>query len=63
MDPILAPTPSESVRHPELDPRRRLLLGLMSTIGMAMPYPILAPIFVDGPVDAFTHFCDCSRRC
>ena len=28
----------------------------MSTIGVAMPYPILAPIFVDGPVDAFTHF-------
>jgi MFS family permease len=23
---------------------------------MAMPYPILAPIFVDGPIDDFTHF-------
>lgn len=29
---------------------------LLCTIGMAMPYPILAPIFVDGPVDSFTHF-------
>jgi len=28
----------------------------MSTVGVAMPYPILAPIFVGGPVDAFTHF-------
>jgi DHA1 family tetracycline resistance protein-like MFS transporter len=29
---------------------------LLCTIGVAMPYPILAPIFVDGPVDSFTHF-------
>lgn len=29
---------------------------LLCTIGMAMPYPILAPIFVDGPADAFTHY-------
>jgi len=29
---------------------------LLCTIGMAMPYPILAPIFVDGPADDFTHF-------
>lgn len=29
---------------------------LLCTIGMAMPYPILAPIFVDGPVDGFTHY-------
>lgn len=29
---------------------------LLCTIGMAMPYPILAPIFVDGPADGFTHF-------
>ena len=31
-------------------------LALMSTAGMALPYPILAPIFVGGPVDGFTHF-------
>lgn len=29
---------------------------LLCTIGMAMPYPILAPIFVEGPADDFTHF-------
>jgi len=29
---------------------------LLCTIGMAMPYPILAPIFVEGPADGFTHF-------
>ena len=29
---------------------------LLCTVGMAMPYPILAPIFVEGPVDDFTHF-------
>jgi MFS family permease len=28
----------------------------MSTAGVALPYPILAPIFVGGPVDGFTHF-------
>ena len=56
MDPIPAPTPSESVRHPNWILAAVCLLGLMSTIAMAMPYPILAPIFVDGPVDAFTHF-------
>ena len=56
MDPTPAPTPSESVRHPNWILAAVCLLGLMSTIGMAMPYPILAPIFVDGPVDAFTHF-------
>jgi MFS family permease len=31
-------------------------MALMSTAGVAMPYPILAPIFVNGPVDQFTHF-------
>ena len=29
---------------------------LLCTVGMAMPYPILAPIFIDGPADDFTHF-------
>jgi MFS family permease len=28
----------------------------MSTVGVAMPYPILAPIFFGGPADAFTRF-------
>src|SRR3954463_9653087 len=49
-------TPSTTVRHPHWILFAVCLLGLMSTIGVAMPYPILAPIFVGGPVDAFTHF-------
>ena len=44
------------VRHPRWILAAVCLLGLMSTIGVAMPYPILAPIFMRGPVDAFTHF-------
>jgi len=44
-----------------MTPPRALLwvvcaISMMSTIGMAMPYPILAPIFVQGAVDGFTHF-------
>lgn len=34
------------------------LLALMSTAGVALPYPILAPIFVGGPADGFTHWAD-----
>ena len=44
------------VRHPYWILAAVCLLGLMSTVGVAMPYPILAPIFMQGPVDAFTHF-------
>ncbi len=44
------------VRHPHWILAAVCLLGLMSTIGISMPYPILAPIFVSGPIDAFTHF-------
>jgi len=50
------PTQPTNVRHPNWILAAVCLLGLMSTIGVAMPYPILAPIFVGGPVDAFTHF-------
>ena len=48
--------PPSSVRHPNWILAAVCLLGLMSTVGVAMPYPILAPIFVGGPVDGFTHF-------
>ena len=47
-----------AVRHPYWILAAVCLLGLMSTIGVSMPYPILAPIFVGGPVDGFTHFAD-----
>ena len=56
MASTLSRTPPAPVRHPHWILAAVCLLGLMSTIGVAMPYPILAPIFVDGPVDAFTHF-------
>jgi DHA1 family tetracycline resistance protein-like MFS transporter len=51
--PLTSPAP---VRHPYWILAAVCLLGLMSTVGVSMPYPILAPIFVGGPVDAFTHF-------
>jgi len=56
MAPSLPLTPPATVRHPYWILAAICLLGLMSTVGVSMSYPILAPIFVDGPVDAFTHF-------
>ncbi len=56
MAPTLPLTPPAPVRHPYWILAAVCLLGLMSTVGVSMPYPILAPIFVGGPVDAFTHF-------
>ncbi|MDM4764703.1 MFS transporter [Pelomonas sp. SE-A7] len=47
---------SAPVKHPRLVLLAVCALALMSTMGVAMPYPILAPIFVGGPVDGFTHF-------
>lgn len=47
---------STPVRHPRLVLAAVCALALMSTLGVALPYPILAPIFVGGPVDDFTHF-------
>jgi DHA1 family tetracycline resistance protein-like MFS transporter len=32
------------------------LLGLLSTTGASLPYPILAPLFVNGAADSLTHF-------
>jgi DHA1 family tetracycline resistance protein-like MFS transporter len=32
------------------------LLGLLSTTGASLPYPILAPLFVTGAADSLTHF-------
>ena len=45
-----------TIRHPYWVLGAVCALALMSTVGVSMPYPILAPIFVDGPADAFTHF-------
>ncbi len=45
-----------TVRHPQWVLVAVCAMALLSTIGVSMPYPILAPIFVGGPVDGFTHF-------
>lgn len=49
-------SPAVPVRHPMWVLVAVCAMALMSTIGVSMPYPILAPIFVGGPVDGFTHF-------
>jgi len=57
MDSALPSPPRPApVRHPNWILAAVCLLGLMSTVGVSMPYPILAPIFVGGAVDGFTHF-------
>ena len=32
------------------------LLGLLSTVGASLPYPILTPLFANGGADSLTHF-------
>ena len=56
MPAALVQTPPAPVRHPYWILAAVCLLGLMSTVGVAMPYPILAPIFVGGAADGFTHY-------
>lgn len=55
-DAAATPAPQAPLRHPQLLLWAVCALSLMSTAGVALPYPILAPIFVGGPVDSFTHF-------
>jgi len=45
-----------TVAHPRLILATVCAIALMSTAGVAMPYPILAPIFVQHAPDAFNHF-------
>jgi len=33
-----------------------MLVGLIGTIGIALPYPVLAPYFIDYPANELTHF-------
>ncbi|MFL6679003.1 MAG: MFS transporter, partial [Burkholderiaceae bacterium] len=56
MTSTLPPTPTAPVRHPYWILAAVCLLGLVSTVGVSMPYPILAPIFIGGAADGFTHF-------
>ncbi|HEY1090395.1 MAG TPA: MFS transporter [Burkholderiaceae bacterium] len=51
-----------TVKHPQWVLLAVCALALMSTVGVSMPYPILAPIFVGGPVDDFTHFAGLDPR-
>ncbi|SEK36951.1 Predicted arabinose efflux permease, MFS family [Roseateles sp. YR242] len=56
LTPTSTPAPQAPLRHPQLLLWAVCALSMMSTAGVALPYPILAPIFVGGPVDSFTHF-------
>ncbi len=35
-----------------------MLVGFLGTIGIALPYPVLAPYFLDYPANDLTHFMD-----
>ena len=50
------------VKHPYWVLITVCAMALMSTMGVSMPYPILAPIFVGGPIDGFTHFAGVDPR-
>lgn len=56
MSAVLTTSPQAPLRHPQLLLWTVCVLALMSTAGVALPYPILAPIFVGGPADGFTRF-------
>lgn len=49
-------SPLQPLRHPGWLLAGVCLLALMSTAGVALPYPILAPIFVGGAADGFTRW-------
>lgn len=57
-----SPVPAAPLRHPRWVLLAICALSLMSTLGMALPYPILAPIFVGGPADDFTRFAGLDPR-
>lgn len=44
------------MRNPKLIFYTACVVALMTTIGTSLPYPILAPIFVDAPASNFNHF-------
>ena len=50
------------MRHPRLVLFAVCSVALMSTVGVALPYPILAPLFIDGPVNGFTHWAGLSPK-
>lgn len=56
LTPSVAEPATPAIRHPYWVLGAVCALAMMSTVGVAMPYPILAPIFVAGVRDGFTHF-------
>lgn len=44
------------MNHPKFIFYVACVIAFMSTVGVALPYPILAPIFVDLPASQFNHF-------
>lgn len=43
-------------KNPKLILLTVMLVGLLGTIGIALPYPVLAPYFIDYPANDLTHF-------
>ncbi|MCX7553764.1 MFS transporter [Marinicella sp. S1101] len=43
-------------KHPKLILWTVMLVSLLGTIGIALPYPVLAPYFIDYPANELTHF-------
>lgn len=43
-------------KHPKLILMTVMLVSLLGTIGIALPYPVLAPFFIDYPANELTHF-------
>ncbi len=54
--PSPGPTLTAPLAHPGTLLAAICALAWMSTVGVAIPYPILAPLFAAGTVDDFTHF-------
>ena len=54
--------PPPGIRHPYWVVAAVCALSMMSTIGVSMAYPILAPIFVGGAPDGFTRFAGLDPR-
>ncbi|WP_223787654.1 MFS transporter [Marinicella meishanensis] len=43
-------------QNPQLVLVTVMLVGLLGTLGIALPYPVLAPYFIDYPANDLTHF-------
>ena len=47
---------SEKIHNPRLALYTVMLVALLGTMGIALPYPVLAPYFIDYPANDLTHF-------